>query len=59
MGLYSMHQCSALGSRIEAIGNSQDTVAKAVGTMKRSAGAHDRRAPRPRHRWGAEKPRRV
>ena len=39
MGLYSMHQCSSLGERIESIGASQDVVSKAVGAMKRSAGA--------------------
>ena len=38
MGLYSMHQCDSLGQRIEAIGNSQDAVAKSIGEMKRSCG---------------------
>jgi NtrC-family two-component system sensor histidine kinase KinB len=38
MGLYSMHQCGSLGERIESIGNSQDSVDRAIGQMKRSCG---------------------
>jgi NtrC-family two-component system sensor histidine kinase KinB len=39
MGSYAMFQCGSLGKQIEAIGDSQDEVAKAVGEMKRAAGA--------------------
>jgi len=39
MGVYSMYQCGSLSQRIVAIGNSQDTVEKAIAQMKRSCGA--------------------
>jgi two-component system, NtrC family, sensor histidine kinase KinB len=39
MGLYSIDRCSDLGRQIEAIGRDHDSVAQAIGEMKRSCGA--------------------